>query len=320
MRLPYYFPGRLMTLKQLRFLQEIARQSLNISAAAAALHISQPSVSRQLQLLEKELGVDLLVRHGNRIVALTEPARLILDAVNRLLIETDNIRHIAKDSRTAGGKLVIVTNPLHAHYTLPDPIKKFRERYPDVELHIVQGDSRDILNIVDANEADIGISTDSEECRSRLVYLPHSVVGLSVIVPHGHPLAQKPSPALQDLAAYPIVGYDARSRPGKDITQVFHMHGLTPKFVVSARSSDVIKTYVSEGLGIGIVSTLALKSAAEDNVHRIDASHLFPPRRNVLILRRDIYLRRHLLDLIRILAPQWTSDAVRAAVEASAIH
>lgn len=303
-----------MTLKQLRFLREIARQSLSISAAAAALHTSQPSVSRQLQLLEKELGIDLLVRYRSRIVALTEPARTILLVADRLLAEADNIKHIAEDSRKEGGKLTIATNPLHAHYTLPTPIKKFRERYQDVELNIVEADSKDIPDIVESGEADLGISTDMEIRSPRLVFLSYCIIGLSVIVPHGHPLARKSRITLRDLASHPIVAYDPRSRSGQNVMGMFRVHGLAPRFVVSARSSDVIKRYVAEGLGIGIVSTLALKPADKEKVRAIDVSHLFPPRQNVLILRRDIYLRRYIFDFIQGVASQWKPEAIRTAI------
>jgi LysR family cys regulon transcriptional activator len=303
-----------VTLKQLRFLREIARHSLNISAAAAALHTSQPAISRQLQLLERELGVDLLVRHRSRIIALTEAAQVILEVADRMLAEADSVKHIAADSRIAAGKLTVATNPLHAHYTLPDKVKEFRKRFKDRELLIVQAESKDIFDIVETNEADIGISNDADDFRPRLVFLPHSTISLSVIVPRGHPLARKPSPNLYDLAAYPIVGHDPRSRHGKHIAEVFQMHHLAPKFIVYARSSEVIRTYVAKGLGIGIISTLALQSIPKNTVHAIDASHLFPSRKAVLILRRDIYLRRALLDFIELLSPQWTPDAVREAV------
>ena len=306
-----------MTLKQLGFLREIARQSLNMSSAAIALHTSQPGVSRQLQELERDLGVELLVRRKNRVLALTDAGREILAAAQRMLNEADNIRLIAADRRNeTGGRLALATSHLHARYTLLAPVKEFTRRYPEVQLHLLQADPDDVPRLIESNEADVGISTDVTGAHPALALLPAGPLRRSVIMPSGHPLARRKKPLLADLARYPIVGYSPRSRGGQIIAKTFRDHGIDARFVVSANDSDVIKAYVEEGLGIAIVPTLAA-AGRMDKLHVADVTHLFPQSVTVISLRRDIYLRRHLTDFIQMLVPQLTREAIYRAMNAN---
>src|SRR5262245_51930259 len=211
-----------MTLKQLRILREVARQAHNLSNAAQALHTSQPGVSRQIQLLERELGVELLARRRNRVTGLTEPGRAILAAAERALSETDNIRLIAEEySREEGGQLTIATSHLHARYSLLTPIKTFALRHPGVRLYMRQADPDDILRLVATGDADVGISTEVGAAHPALVFLPGSEVGRSLIMPVGHALARKPRVALEDIAQYPLVGYSQSQRGGQIISETF---------------------------------------------------------------------------------------------------
>lgn len=304
-----------MTLKQLRFLREIARQSLNISSAALALHTSQPGVSRQLQELERELGVDLLVRRKNRVLALTAAGQAVLVSARRMLDEADNIRLIAEDLRNErGGRLALATSHLHARYTLLAPVKEFTKRHPDVQLHLLQADPDDVPRLIEANEADVGISTDVTGAHPALALLPSRVLRRSVITPKGHPLAARKKITLADVARYPIVGYSPRSRGGQIIAKSFRDHGIEARFVVSASDSDVIKAYVEEGLGIAIVPTLAVGSVSP-RLQVVDATHLFPKSVTIISLRRDIYLRKYLTDFIQMLEPKFTRDAIYRAME-----
>ena len=306
-----------MTLKQLRFLREIARQSLNISNAAVALHTSQPGVSRQLQDLEGELGVELLVRRKNRVLALTEAGHAVLAAAQRMLNEADNIRLIAEELRhERGGRMTLATSHLHARYTLLAPVKAFTERHPEVKLHLVQADPDDVPRIVEANEADVGISTDVTGAHPSLVLLPSGVLRRSVIMPKGHPLARKKKLTLKDLAEFPIVGYSPRSRGGQIIAKTFRDHGIEARFVVSASDSDVIKAYVEEGLGIAIVPSLAVGDVPA-KLHVADATHLFPKSVTIISLRRDSYLRRYLTDFIQMVMPALTREAIHRAMNAN---
>ncbi len=305
-----------MTLKQLRCLREIARNGLNISAAAAALHTSQPGVSRQVQLLERELGIELLVRRANRILGLTETGHAVLAAAERLLHETENIALIAADARNEGaGRLVLATSHLHARYTLPGPVRAFAQRYPDVQLHLLQADSDDIRKLVESGEADIGVSTEVVPQHPALVQLQAVAIRRSLIMPAGHPLAAKKRLVLNDLARYPVVSYHPRSRGGQIIAQAFRDAGIKPRHVVSASDSDVIKAYVAEGLGIAIVPTLALDGNADSRLQAVDVTRLFPGSMMIVSLRRGTHLRRYLTDLIQMIVPRLDRDAVGRAMD-----
>jgi len=303
---------RAVTLNQLRMLREIARQAHNLSSAAAALHTSQPGVSRQIQLLERELGVELLARRKNRITGLTEPGRAVLAAAERALGEADNIRLIAAEYRhEAGGRLTIATSHLHARYTLLTPIKTFALRHPGVRLQLRQADPDEILRLVSSGDADIGISTEVAVRRPDLLLLPGRVVERSLIMPLGHPLAEEARVALPDIARYPLVGYNPKQRGGQIISETFRARGLEPKLVVSAIDSDIIKAYVAEGIGIAVIPTLALDPEADRGLRIVDVTRLFPRSVLTVSLRRDIYLRRYVPDFIQLVAPRWNFEAIR---------
>jgi LysR family cys regulon transcriptional activator len=310
-----------MTLQQLRILREIARQSHNLSGAAAVLNTSQPGVSRQVQLLERELGVELLARRKNRIVGFTEPGRAILAAAERALSEAENVQRIAAEfSREEGGQLTIATSHLHARYTLLTPIKTFALRHPGVRLHMRQADPDDILRLVAEGEADIGISTELRAQRQQLVLLPGSAVERSLIVPVGHELAGKRKVTLADIARYPLVGYNPKQRGGQIVGAAFRAKGLQPKLVVSAIDSDIIKAYVAEGVGIAVIPTLALDSEVDRGLRVVDVTHLFPKSVMTVSLRRDIYLRRFIPDFIQLVAPRWNYEAIRREMAAGGRH
>jgi LysR family cys regulon transcriptional activator len=301
-----------MTLKQLRILREVARQAHNLSGAAAALHTSQPGVSRQIQLLERELGVDLLMRRKNRITGLTEPGRVILAAAERTLGEAENIRLIAEEySKEEGGRLTIATSHLHARYTLVTPIKTFALRHRGVQLHMRQADPDEILRLVASGEADIGVSTEVSTERPELVLLKGRPVERSLIMPLGHMLEKKPRVTLADIAKYPLVGYNPKQRGGQILAETFRARGLEPKQVVSAIDSDIIKAYVAEGIGIAVIPTLALDPEADRGLRVQDVTALFPKSTMTVSLRRDVYLRRYVSDFIQLVAPKWSYDAIQ---------
>lgn len=307
-----------VTLRQLRILRELARHSLSISAAAEALHTSQPGVSRQIQLLEQELGVDLLVRRKNRIAGFTEPGRAILGAVQRALTESENIRSIAAEfKREEGGQLTVATSHLHARYTLLTPIKTFALRHPGVRLHMRQADPDDILKLVAAGDSDVGVSTEVAEEHPELVFLAGREVERSVIAPSDHPLARKRRVTLADIAQYPLVGYNPQQRGGQIVAATFLEHGLEPKLVVSAIDSDVIKAYVAEGLGIAIVPTLSLDPETDRNLVAVDATSLFPKSVMTVSLRREAYLRHYVSDFVQLVAPRWNHDRILEEMRAA---
>ncbi|MGH7042282.1 MAG: LysR substrate-binding domain-containing protein [Acetobacteraceae bacterium] len=317
-----------MTLKQLQLLREIVRQSLNISAAAAVLGTSQPGISRQIQQLEHELGVLLLVRRRNRVVALTEAGSQLLDPVLRLLNEVENIGLIAAEARQDHGRLVVATSHLHARYTLMRPFQQLRAAHPTVELLLLQVEPDEIARLVAAGKADIGVGTEEDAdtahpvpspvpspLASSMVVLAGEVLRRSAIMPPGHALARRRRLSLQEIAAYPIIGYEARSRSGQLIARAFTASGITPRYVVRASDSDVIKAYVAQGLGVGIVPTLAIGGADRGRLGAVDVTALLAEARTTISLRRDMYLRRHVIDFIRMVSPAWDRAAIRRAIE-----
>jgi len=303
-----------VTLRQLRYLREIVRQAMNISSAAATLHTSQPGVSRQLQLLERELGVELLVRRRNRVLALTQAGHTILDVAERMLNEADNIRLIAEDLRSErGGRLRLATSHLHARYTLPSALKAFARRYPDVQLHVLQSDPDAIAALIERGEVDVGVSTEVGAERSGLVSLPSTVIRRSAIMPRGHPLAQNRRLGLSDLARYPLVGYHQGSRGGQIVGAAFTALGIEVRFVVNAADTDVIKAYVAEGLGIAVIPSIAFDRTTDTKLKAMDVTDLFPRSRMTVSLRRAVYPRRYLTDFIAMVDAKLSRTMIERA-------
>ena len=291
-----------MTLKQLALLREIARQSLNMSKAAAAMYMSQPGISRQIQLLEDELGVPILVRRKNRTLGYTEIGRSILDAAQRLLNEADSIKARAAEARRERGRLAIVSTHLHARYTLLDPVAAFIERYPDVELRLMEAESDAIPRLLEANEADVGVTTELvTSSHPALTQLRGPTMKRSLIVPRDHPLAARKAVTLEDIARYPLLGYSAPSRSGQIVDQAFAARGLEPRWLISVGDSDLVKAYVARGLGIAIVPALALSDAPRAGMQSRDVTPLFPRSTLAISVRRNAYLRRYAIDFIRMI-------------------
>ena len=304
-----------MTLRQLGLLQAIVRNSFNISTAADACHTSQPGASRQIALLEQELGVKLLVRRKNRILGLTAVGQEILSIGNEMLNQAENIKLISADERgDSGGRLIIATSHLHARYTLRNPTKIFSRKHPNVELQLLQADPEDIVSLVEKGTAHVGISTLLPSKHPTLLLLRSALIKRSAIMPKGHVLSKKKLLTLNDLARHPIVGYHAGSTAGRLFTEAFQSKRLVPRFVVSANDSDVIKTYVSEGLGIAIVPTLSLDHLEREGISAVDATGLFPKTFMTICLRKDRHFRTYLTDFITLIAPEWTRKTIQQAI------
>jgi LysR family cys regulon transcriptional activator len=302
-----------MTLLQLRFLREIARQSLSMSAAARALNTSQPSISRQIQLLEAELGLELLMRRRNRITALTDAGQAIVTMASRLLGEAEGIRRYAAEQLGQQGRLTLAASHLHARFMLAKPVVAFSKAFPHVTLQMRQVEPSAITALVASGEADIGISTERPSDHSSLLSIPLGILQRSLVTPRDHPLAAARSVSLADIARFPIVGYNERSRTGELLATAFREAGLAPHYVVSGSDADVIKVYVAAGLGVGIVPTAALDGDAPLLVAR-DVTKLLPRTQTVLSMRRNVFLPRHLVAFVQILLPQWSRTRLEKAM------
>ena len=306
-----------MNLQQLRYLNEIVRQGLHISGAAAALYTSQPGVSKQIRLLEEELGIEIFVRNGKRIVAITEPGKAVLAIVQRILQDAGNLKQVGQEFHSQdSGHLTIATTHTQARYALPPVVKQFIKRYPKVQLGLHQGNPTQIAEQVLNGEADIAIATESLSLYDDLVTLPCYEWHHCVVVPPKHPLLDEKKLTLAKIAQYPIVTYDfAFSGRGK-INEAFEKAGITPDIALTAIDADVIKTYVELGLGIGILAEIAFIPERDRHLRMISAKHLFKPNTTRIAIRKNEYLRGYAYDFIGLFAPQLTREVVSKAMHA----
>lgn len=310
-----------MKLQQLRYLVEVAKQGLSISEAAETLHTSQPGISKQIRLLEDELGVQVFIRNGKRVVDVTAPGKEILAIAERILLQSQNLKKIASDfTNVQGGDLIIATTHTQARYALPEVIRQFCQRYPKVRLRIKQGSPTQICEMVLAGEADIAIATEGIALYPELTMLPGYNWHHSIIVPDEHLLLSLDRPiTLQDIAAYPIMTYDYAFAGRTKINRAFEEAGLTPNIILTAIDSDVIKAYVELGLGIGILAGIAYTPDKDPGLKCIDASHLFETSTTWLGFRKDAYLRGYVYDFIELFSPRLTREVVEAELSGSPV-
>jgi LysR family transcriptional regulator, cys regulon transcriptional activator len=304
-----------MKLQQLRCLTEVARRGLNVSEAAEALHTSQPGVSKQIRALEDELGVEVFVRHGKRLVAVTEPGKAVVAIAERILSEAQNLRRAGEEfANDQLGTLTISATHTQARYALPKAVAAFKRRYPRVELVIHQGNPTQICDQVLAGEADMAVATEMISQYPELVSLPVYQWNRCVVVPPKHPLLKESPLTLEKLAEYPIVTYDFAFANRSLVQKAFETRGLKPHVVLSAQDSDVIKTYVELGLGVGILARMAFDAKRDLTLRAMDASHLFESSTTRLGIKRGSYLRRYAYDFIEMFAPQLARATVERAV------
>lgn len=305
-----------MKLQQLRYLCEVANQGLNLSKAAEILHTSQPGISKQIRLLEDELGVDVFVRNGKRVVETTPPGRVIIEIAERILRDAKNLKQVGQEfANEATGSLTIATTHTQARYALPTAIKSFTTRYPDVKLILRQGSPTQISELVTSGAADIAIATEAIELFTELVMLPCYEWNRCIVVPPRHPLLKLEKLTLEALAQYPIITYDFAFTGRSKINQAFDAKKLVPNVVLTAIDADVIKTYVELGLGVGILAQMAFEPKRDRHLRSIDASHLFEPSTTRIGIGRNSYLRGYVYDFIEIFAPHLTHDVVMTAMK-----
>lgn len=305
-----------MKLQQLRFLREVAERNLNITEAAEALHTAQPGVSKQIRLLEEELGITIFVRAGKRIVSVTEPGQQVIRMARQVLDAAENLKRASKDFTSRdSGQLTIATTHTQASYVLPPIVTQFARRYPKVRLSLKQGNPNQVAEMVLAGQADMGIATESLGGYSDLVSLPCYEWNRSVVAPVGHPLLKVRKLSLERLAQEPIITYDAHFTGRSRIDQAFAAAGIEPNIVLSALDSDVIKRYVAIGLGVGIIASMAYDQNWDQQLRAIDASHLFDPSVTRIAFRRNGFLRLFHYDFVEMFAPQLTRAAVEKAFE-----
>lgn len=305
-----------MKLQQLRYIVEIERRGLNVSEAADSLFTSQPGISKQVKLLEEELGVTIFERSGKRFTGVTEPGRAILDIAGVILREAENLKRVGSEYGGGdAGRLVLAATHTQARYALPVVVRDFVAQHPHVRLEMHQGSPTQIAEWVANGDADLGIATEALDQYPQLVTLPVRQWSHCVIVPEGHPLAGRQPLTLPDLAAWPLVTYDTAFTGRSRINRAFERVGLTPNVALTALDADVIKTYVSLGLGLGIISALAFDAQRDAGLVALDAAHLFESNTTRLALRRGTYLRRYEYDFISLFAPHLSRRVVEMAMQ-----
>ncbi len=304
-----------MKLQQLRYLVAIAENGLNITAASEQLYTSQPGVSKQLKLLEEELGLRLFSRNGKTLDGITYAGRLVLEKAKSILRDVDNIKRLSEELQNEqGGSLSIGTTHTQARYVLPDILRKFRETYPDVQLNLHQGTNDQIDEWMKSGHVDFAIASSAAPRRNNMVTLPCYLWDMALLVPKDHPLTKLNEINLEQLVRFPVVTYLFSSTDRSTLVDAFHKEGLKPDIAITARDADVIKTYVREGLGIGFVASMAFDPVQDSDLVAISTHDILPTYTTWIGFREDHYLRSYMYDFVELLAPPLERRVVDEAI------
>jgi len=308
-----------MKLQQLRFLLAVVENDLNITAAAEALFTSQPGVSKQIRLLEDELDLQIFVRNGKRVEALTDAGRRVVEHASRILQETERIKSLAEELRgDDNGTLALATTQTQARYVLPDVIGEFRQRFPKVDFHLHQGTTEQISRMLDDRQIDFAIVSGSSQPFPDVATLPVYQWDRVLVVPRHHPLAtQAAAPTLETLARHPLVTYVFSDRPESSLMSAFSARGLSPRIAFTARDADVIKTYVRSGFGVGILAGMAVEPGTDDDLAVIEVPELFARLTTWIGYPKDLLMKKYHCEFIRLLAPHLTADILESACDGS---
>jgi LysR family cys regulon transcriptional activator len=304
-----------MNFQQLRSVREAARRGYNLTEVANALFTSQPGVSRQIRELEDELGVVIFERNGKRLTGLTGPGKGILTIIERLLVEAENLQQASREySDQDTGTLTVAVTHTQARYAVPQVVQSFRAAFPNVRIALQQSAPEHIAECVLSGKADIGIATEGLSTFPDLVSFPCYRWSHLVVVPDGHPLLSSTPLKFEDLAAHPLITYDVGFTGRSHIDEGFAQAGVGPDIVLTAMDSDVIKQYVSLGMGVGIVASMAFDHGRDKGLRAIEASHLFAPNVTRLAVRRGAYLRAYAYHFIERFAPGFTRADIEGAL------
>ncbi|PUE60639.1 transcriptional regulator [Limnohabitans curvus] len=305
-----------MNLHQFRFVQEAVRRNLNLTEVAKSLHTSQPGVSKAIIELEEELGIEIFSRHGKRLKRVTEPGQHVLRSIEVILREVGNLKRIGEQfSAEDSGTLSIATTHTQARYVLPVPVAKLREAYPNVNISLHQGAPAQVAQMVMDEVAEIGIATESLSEYPELVTLPCYEWEHMLVIPKSHPLAGKVRITLEDLAAEPIITYHPSFTGRTRIDKAFAAKNLSPRIALEAIDSDVIKTYVRLGLGVGIVAEMAVKDGLDDDLVARPASQLFGKNVARIAFKRSAYIRHFVYDFAALLSDRLDRNLIMKALD-----
>jgi LysR family cys regulon transcriptional activator len=301
-----------MNFQQLRIIRETVRQNYNLTEVAGALYTSQSGVSKHIRDLEGELGVELFIRRGKRLLGLTEPGKELAVIVDRMLVDAANIKKLSQQySDQDEGKLTIATTHTQARYALTGVVQEFVKAFPKVHLALHQGSPPEIADMLLSGQAEIGIATETLAITPKLAAFPYYTWHHGVVVPKGHELERGGPLTLEALAEYPIITYHEGFTGRGNIDKAFHEAGLSPDVVMSAMDTDVLKTYVGLGLGVGIIASVAFDAKRDAPLRLLPADNLFPPNTTWIAVRRGSYLRRYAYRFIELCSPKLTEATIR---------
>lgn len=304
-----------MNFQQLRIIRETVRRNFNLTEVANALFTSQSGVSKHIKDLEDELGVELFVRKGKRLLGLTDPGKELVVMVERMLLDAGNIKRLAEQySNRDEGRLTVVTTHTQARYALPKVVTAFKKAYPRVHLKLHQGSPEEIVSMLMDGQADIGVATEAIAEVTELASFPYYSWHHSVIVPGGHPLAKIQPLTLEAIAEFPLITYHEGFTGRTTIDKTFAAAGLAPDVAMSAMDADVIKTYVELGLGVGIIASMAFQPGREGDLRLLDSAHLFPANTTRIAVRRGHYLRGFAYRFIEMCSPALTEATIRSSI------
>lgn len=301
-----------MKLQQLRCIFEVVQNDFNISKAANYLHTSQPGVSKQIQLLEDEVGVQIFQRNGKRLTGLTEPGQQVFDSIAEIIREEKNIKRVSEEyDKKDTGNFTIATTHTQARYKLPNVVEEFVKKYPKINLNIHQGNPSQVTGQIVNGDADVGIATESIGLHDKIFCIPCYSWNRIIVMPKSHPLNEEKIITLEHLATYPLITYDYAFTGSTIVSKVFKESNLKPNIMLTAIDADVIKTYVNLNLGIGLIAEMAFDSSKDIDLVSRDVSHLFPLSTTYLGIRKDTFIRASTFDFIKMFTPQMSEHELR---------
>lgn len=304
-----------MKLQQLRYIAEVVNHNLNVSATAENLYTSQPGISKQVRMLEDELGIQIFGRSGKHLTHVTPAGQQVINIANDILGKVESIKKVAEEyTKPDQGELNIATTDTQARYALPNIIRAFIDRYPKVNLHMHQGTPSQISELAARGDADFAIATEGMHLYSDLIMLPCYHWNRSIVVTKEHPLASRTQVSIEDLGRFPLVTYVFGFDRESEIEKAFNRAGIDPRVVFTATSADVLKTYVRLGLGVGVIASMAVDPVIDKDLVAIDASHLFAHSTTKIGFRKGNFLRNYMYEFIEHFAPHLTKEVVEKAV------
>ena len=301
-----------MKLQQLRCISQIVQSEFNISKASEVLNTSQPGVSKQIKLLEEEIGIKIFQRNGKRLIGLTEPGKTVLGSIEAILQESNNIKVISEEYiQKDQGTFTIATTHTQARYKLPNVVEEFVKKYPKINLNIHQGNPSQVTEQIISGKADVGIATESINLSDDIHTIPCYQWNRCIVMPKNHPLTKARRITLENLALYPMITYDYAFTGSTIVSEVFKNANIEPNIMLTAIDADVIKTYVSLNMGIGLIAEMAYDKNKDYPLVSRDVSHLFPQSTTYIGIRRENFLRKYTSDFISMFIPQTSEKELK---------